>query len=340
MNTRILTGITTSGTPHLGNYIGAIQPAINNSIQSGFDSFFFLADYHALIKCIDHPSRIFNSSLEIAATWLAAGLDTSRSIFYRQSDVPEILELSWILTCVTSKGMMDRAHAYKSLVYKNTMRGLSPDHGISMGLFSYPILMAADILLFNANIVPVGQDQTQHVEMARDIAQRFNYLYKSNFFILPKMILSNNSKVLPGLDGRKMSKSYNNYIPLFSGNSKELYSSIRKIVTDSRKPGEPKDFENSLIYLLYRAFATESESIIFREKLINGISWGQAKEILYKCLENKLLPMRKHYAELIKNPSNIEAVLKEGASKARKLATPFMKELRQIIGLKRLNTYS
>jgi tryptophanyl-tRNA synthetase len=336
MNTRVLTGITTSGTPHLGNYAGAIRPAIQASAQPGVDAFFFLADYHALIKC-DDPLRVARSRLEIAATWLAAGLDAERVTFYRQSDIPEIPELSWLLTCVTAKGMMNRAHAYKASVDQNTAKGVDPDDGITMGLFSYPILMAADIVMFNANKVPVGRDQIQHLEMARDIAQRFNHLYGREFFVLPEVAIAEEVATLPGLDGRKMSKSYNNTIPLFEGSSKDLRSAVMRIVTDSRAPGEPKDAENSHLYMLYRAFATVAESTAFRGELEAGMAWGDAKQALYERLELDLAPMRERYKELMAQPALIEDILQSGAQKARKLATPLMQELRQAVGLRNLS---
>lgn len=335
MNTRVLTGITTTGTPHLGNYAGAIRPAVQASTQPGVDAFFFLADYHALIKC-DDPARVARSRLEIAATWLAVGLDHERVTFYRQSDIPEIPELSWLLTCVTAKGLMNRAHAYKASVDQNVAKNVDPDDGITMGLFSYPILMAADIVMFNANKVPVGRDQIQHLEMARDIAQRFNHLYGRDYFTLPEVVIEEDVATLPGLDGRKMSKSYNNTIPLFEGGAKALRASVMRIVTDSREPGEPKDAESSHLYTLYRAFATPAQSAAFRKQLEEGMGWGDAKQALYEHLEALLAPMREKYVELIANPGRIEDILQAGAAKARKLAVPFMQELREAVGLRNL----
>ncbi len=337
MNTRVLTGITTSGTPHLGNYVGAIRPAIAASREADVDAFFFLADYHALIKCED-ADLIARSRLEIAATWLACGLDPARVTFYRQSDVPEIPELSWMLTCVTAKGLMNRAHAYKASVDQNTAKGVDEDDGITMGLFSYPILMAADILMFNAHKVPVGRDQTQHLEMARDIAQRFNHLFGQgkDFFVLPEAVISEDVATLPGLDGRKMSKSYNNTVPLFEGGSKALKSAVARIVTDSRGPGEPKDAEASHLYLIYKAFAQPSETNAFRKELEAGLGWGDAKQRLCDRVEQELGPMRANYQDLMANPSRIEEILQEGARKARTIATPFIKELRQAVGLRTL----
>lgn len=336
MNTRVLTGITTTGTPHLGNYAGAIRPAVQASTQPGVDAFFFLADYHALIKC-DDPARVARSRLEIAATWLAVGLDHDRVTFYRQSDIPEIPELSWLLTCVTAKGLMNRAHAYKASVDQNVAKGVEPDDGVTMGLFSYPILMAADILMFNANRVPVGRDQIQHLEMARDIAQRFNHLYGRDYFTLPEVVIEEDVATLPGLDGRKMSKSYNNTIPLFEGGAKALRASVMRIVTDSREPGEPKDAESSHLYTLYRAFATHEQSAAFRKQLEEGMGWGDAKQALYEHLENLLAPMREKYVDLIANPGRIEDILQAGAAKARTLALPLMQELRAAVGLRNLN---
>ena len=339
MNTRVLTGITTSGTPHLGNYAGAIRPAVQASAQPGVDAFFFMADYHALIKC-DDPARVARSRLEIAATWLAVGLDHERVTFYRQSDIPEIPELTWLLNCVTAKGLMNRAHAYKASVDQNTEKGLEPDDGVTMGLFSYPVLMAADIVMFNANKVPVGRDQIQHLEMARDIAQRFNHLYGRDYFTLPEVVIEEDVATLPGLDGRKMSKSYNNTIPLFEGGASALRAAVMRIVTDSRAPGEPKDAENSHLYTIYRAFATHEQAAALRKQLEEGMGWGEAKQALYDHLENLLAPMREKYFDLMANPGRIEEILQAGAAKARKLATPFMQELRQAVGLRNLEAGS
>ncbi|HUH60545.1 MAG TPA: tryptophan--tRNA ligase [Candidimonas sp.] len=336
MNTRVLTGITTSGTPHLGNYAGAIRPSIQASLLPGVDAFFFLADYHALIKCED-PARIARSRLEIAATWIAAGLDTDKVTLYRQSDIPEIPELCWMLTCVTGKGMMNRAHAYKASVDQNVAKQADPDDGITMGLFSYPVLMAADILMFNANKVPVGRDQVQHLEMTRDIALRFNHLYGQgkDFFVLPEVQIDEDVATLPGLDGRKMSKSYDNTIPLFEGGRRALRAAVARIVTDSREPGEPKDAEHSHLYTLYRAFATPAESQAFRRQLEEGLGWGDAKNLLCERIEQDLAPMRERYADLMAKPDRIEDILQAGAVKARQLATPFMAQLREAVGLRR-----
>ncbi|MHC8399234.1 tryptophan--tRNA ligase [Pseudomonas sp. MDT1-17] len=332
--TRILTGITTTGTPHLGNYAGAIRPAIVASRDSNADSFYFLADYHALIKC-DDPLRIQRSRLEIAATWLAGGLDVDRVTFYRQSDIPEIPELTWLLTCVAAKGLLNRAHAYKASVDKNVETGEDPDAGITMGLYSYPVLMAADILMFNAHKVPVGRDQIQHVEMARDIGQRFNHLFGQGkeFFTMPEALIEESVATLPGLDGRKMSKSYDNTIPLFSS-AKEMKDAISRIVTDSRAPGEAKDPDNSHLFTLFQAFATAAQADEFRSELLQGLGWGEAKNRLFQLLDNELGESRERYYQLIERPADLEDILQIGARKARSVATPFLHELREAVGLR------
>jgi tryptophanyl-tRNA synthetase len=328
--TRILTGITTSGTPHLGNYVGAIRPAIAASRAPGVESFYFLADYHAMIK-VSEPARVQRSTLEIAAAWLAAGLDPARVWFYRQSDIPEIPELTWLLTCVAAKGLLNRAHAYKAAVDRNTAEGDDPDAGVTAGLFMYPVLMAADILLFNSNQVPVGRDQVQHIEMARDIGARFNYLYGEHF-ALPEAAIEEHVATLPGLDGRKMSKIYDNTIPLFCPRA-ELKKLIAGIVTDSRTPGEPKDADNSNVFQLYQAFANAEETAAMRQAFADGIGWGDAKQKLFERIDAEIASLRERYDALIANPAMIEQHLRQGAEKARVLAKPFIAELRNAVGL-------
>ena len=330
--TRVLTGITTTGTPHLGNYVGAIKPAIEASQDPTVQSFYFLADFHALIKCQD-PKRVQESRREIAATWLALGLDTDNAIFYRQSDVPEIPELMWLLNCVCAKGLMNRAHAYKGAVAENEESGIEDlDRGISMGLFSYPVLMAADILMFNAHKVPVGRDQIQHIEMARDMAGRFNHLFKGNYFTMPEAVTDEKSQLLLGLDGRKMSKSYNNTIPLF-GTEKQLLKSVRKIKTNSLEPGEPKDPDTCSLFQIYSSFATEAEVAAMREQYAAGIGWGDAKNQLFEYLNDHLKAPRERYVELMEDPAHVEAILKRGAERAREEAAPMMERLRRAVGL-------
>jgi tryptophanyl-tRNA synthetase len=326
---RVLTGITTTGKPHLGNYVGAIRPAITSSRQPDNLSFYFLADYHALIKSQD-PATVHQSTMEVAATWLALGLDTERTVFYRQSDIPEITELMWLLTCVTAKGLMNRAHAYKAAVQCNTDAVEDPDYGITMGLFSYPILMAADILLFNAHDVPVGRDQQQHVEMARDIAVRFNHYYGEHF-ILPVAKIDPKVATLVGLDGRKMSKSYNNTIPLFL-TEQQLQKHINKIKTNLLEPGHPKDTD-STVFQIWEAFATQEQTIQMRQAFVDGIAWGEAKKQLFDLINEELKPAREHYNELIANPAQIEEKLQQGAQKAREYSRPMLQRLRKAVGI-------
>ncbi len=331
--TRVLTGITTTGTPHLGNYVGAIRPTVQASRNPDTQGFYFLADYHALIKC-DEPARIQRSTLEIAASWIAAGLDPERVMFYRQSDIPEIPELTWFLTCVTGKGVLNRAHAYKASVDKNNLAGNDPDADVSAGLFMYPVLMGADILMFKAHKVPVGRDQIQHIEMARDMASSFNHLYGEHL-VLPEAVIEESVALLPGLDGRKMSKSYDNTIPLFSS-SAQLKKLISGILTDSRAPGEPKDTEGSALFQIYQAFASAEETATLAKSYAEGISWGDAKQVLFERIDREVAPMRARYEELISNPAQVDALLLQGAAKARELATPFIKELRHAVGLRAL----
>lgn len=330
---RVLTGITTTGTPHLGNYVGAIKPAIEVSRDPDIDSFYFLADYHALVKCED-PERVQRSTLEIAATWLALGLDTERSLFYRQSDIPEIPELTWLLSCVTAKGLMNRAHAYKAAVDDNREAGEDPDYGITMGLFSYPVLMAADILMFNARRVPVGKDQVQHLEMARDIAMRFNHRYGEHF-VLPEAEVDEHVATLPGTDGRKMSKSYDNTIPLWLP-QKKLRKAIMKIKTNSQEPGEPKDPDSAAVYSVYAAFATPAQRETMRQAFADGIAWGEVKQQLFELINNELAGPRERYEALINNPGKVEKELLRGAERARELSRPFIERLREAVGIRPL----
>jgi tryptophanyl-tRNA synthetase len=332
---RVLTGITTSGTPHLGNYVGAIRPTVRASRLDSVESFYFLADYHALIK-VTEPARVQRSTLEIAATWLACGLDPEQVTFYRQSDIPEIPELTWLLTCVAGKGMLNRAHAYKASVDRNTAAGTDPDAGVSAGLFMYPVLMAADILMFNAHQVPVGRDQVQHIEMARDIAASFNHLYGEHF-TLPEAAIEDHVATLPGLDGRKMSKSYDNTIALFVPRE-QLRKLIQGILTDSTAPGAPKETKGSALFKLYQAFASAQETAAFAQAYASGIAWGDAKQQLFERLDQEISPMRAVYDQLIQDPTQIEQVLKRGAEKAREIASPFTARLRHAVGLRPLDS--
>lgn len=327
----VLTGITTTGTPHLGNYVGAIRPAIQASHNRDVHAYYFLADYHALVKNQD-PDLMRQSTLEIAASWLALGLDTETAVFYRQSDIPEITELTWILTCSTAKGLMNRAHAYKGSVQGNLDTGEDPDFAITMGLFCYPILMSADILMFQANEVPVGRDQAQHLEMARDIAQRFNHHY-GELFELPEAILDDHVAVLPGQDGRKMSKSYNNTIPLWLP-EKQLRKAIMKIVTNSLEPGQAKNPDDSAVFTIYAAFANAAQREEMRQAYRDGIAWGEAKQMAFEVVNAELAEARERYNTLVARPRKIEEELERGAVKARSFATPFLQRIRDAIGIR------
>lgn len=330
----VLTGITSTGVPHIGNYVGAIRPAVASSRDSAVRSCLFVADYHALVKS-GKPDQMARSTLEIAASWLAAGLDPEQVVFYRQSDIPEITELAWILTCMTAKGLMNRAHAYKAAVAENeAAEARDPDRGVTMGLYCYPILMAADILMFEADTVPVGRDQKQHVEMARDIAQRFNHHF-GDTFVLPNAEIKESAAVLPGLDGRKMSKSYGNTIPLFLP-EKQLRKAIMKIKTNSLEPGEPKDPDDSALFAIYSAFSSDEEIETMRGQYAAGISWGDMKQLLFERINAEIGDMRAEYERLIANPAHVEKVLQAGAAKAREISVPLLAEIRRRVGVRPL----
>ncbi|OMF23988.1 tryptophan--tRNA ligase [Paenibacillus sp. FSL H8-0259] len=325
----VLTGIKPTGKVHLGNYIGAIKPALQLAGAGDCTALYFIADYHGL-TFIQDRDEFRDLSYGIAATWLALGLDPERVVFYRQSDVPEIFELHWILSCLTSKGLMNRAHAYKAIHEQNIQLGVDADAGVNMGLFTYPVLMAADILLFQSDKVPVGKDQIQHVEIARDIAEGFNRIY-GDTFKLPDYRVDENTSVIPGLDGRKMSKSYNNTIPLFE-TPENLKKLISKIKTDSTPPQEPKDPDTSNIFLLYKEFAAPSQVQDFRKQYLSGISWGEAKQELFQVINAALDEPRKKYNEFMAAPEQIDAILSEGARKARAIAAPLLAQVKAKIG--------
>ena len=334
---RVLTGITTTGTPHLGNYVGAIRPAIAASRNADVESFYFLADYHALVKC-DDPARVQRSTLEIAASWLACGLDPEKVYFYRQSDIPEIPELAWLLTCVTAKGLLNRAHAYKAATDANREKGDDPDAAITAGLYMYPVLMAADILLFNANEVPVGRDQVQHIEMARDIGQRFNHIYGGEYFVLPEAKIEDNVATLPGLDGRKMSKSYDNTIPLFEGGEKALRKAIMSMVTDSSRPQRSEEVRGSALYQLIEAFQPLGGQIAEAFNR-DGAGWGTVKRHALQAVEAQIGEYRDAYEHYITSPKNVEEKLKEGATRARVISRERIEQLRDAVGLRDLRKY-
>ena len=329
-----LTGITTTGTPHIGNYVGAIRPGIAASKEPRNKNHYFLADLHSLAKAED-PKKMQQSTLEIAAAWLALGLDTDNAMFYRQSDIPEIPLLTWILTGVTAKGLMNRAHSYKAMVQANNQSGnKDPDKGITMALYSYPILMAADILMFKSTKVPVGRDQKQHVEMTRDIAQRFNHHY-GDILVEPEAVIDESTAVLKGLDGRKMSKSYNNFIPIFES-EKGLRKLIMKIKTNSLEPGEPKDTEDSTLFHIYKAFANDDEVKDIEKKYADGIAWSEMKQVLFDYINEHIKPARDEYQRLIDDPAIVEKELLKGAEKAREISVPYIEEIRHAVGVRKL----
>ncbi len=341
---RVLTGITSSGTPHIGNYMGAIKPALltqeHQSHHNNGQAMYFIADLHSLVKLWD-PALRRQYVLEIAATWLALGLNPKKTYFYRQSDIPEISELAWILTTVASKGLLNRAHAYKALVLENLNienknsnlnPNQDPDHGITMGLFNYPVLMAADILAFQAHKIPVGKDQIQHIEIARDIGARFNYLYGETF-VLPEAAIDENLALLPGLDGRKMSKSYQNTIPIFE-EPKNIQKLINKIITNSQLPSEPKKTEDCVLFQLYQAFGSPEEINLLKNKYETGIGWGEIKKILAEKISSTFELARERYLFLISHPHEVEQALQEGAARARPLAIQTLELVKSACGLK------
>ena len=329
---RVLTGITTTGVPHLGNLVGAVLPAIKASEQQNTTSFLFLADYHSLIKNSDSELR-HQSSFDIAACWLACGLNPKKVIFYRQSDIPHIFELAWILSCLASKGLLNRAHAYKSATSDNKEKKTEDiDKGINMGLFNYPVLMAADILMFKADSVPVGQDQKQHIEMTRDIALKFNHHY-GDILTPPEAVIDDHTGVLPGIDGKKMSKSYDNTIPVFSEED-ALQKIVMKIKTNSLEPGEPKDSSDCNIFNIYKAICAKEKIDDLQNLYEEGIAWGEAKNILFEELNSFLRPFKEEYNKIIKDKSYVEKTLIEGSEKALSISGPIIKEVRQAIGIK------
>lgn len=328
----VLTGIKPTGMPHIGNYLGAIKPALAQANNPNTRSLLFIADYHSLTS-MHKADELKKATFEVAATWLACGLDPEKVIIYRQSDIPEIFELSWILSCFTPKGFMNRAHAYKARVQENQDNGKSDvDFGVSMGLYMYPVLMSADILLFDTDTVPVGEDQVQHVEFARDIAQKINHNYKTEALKLPKASIQDSVKTIPGLDGRKMSKSYNNTIPIFES-EKKLRKLIMKIVTDSLPPEAPKDSNESTVFHLYKEFAAEQEIQDLKKRYEQGIGWGDAKQTLFEAVNREITPLREKYNELKESPEIVEKILEQGAVKAREIAQQKIKSLRSTIGV-------
>ncbi len=328
----VLTGIKPTGTPHIGNYFGVIKRAIEMSQNTEYDRFYFIADYHALnsIKNADDMKKYYK---ELACTWLACGLDPEKVMFYRQSQIPETFELCWILMNVTPKGLMDRAHAYKAVVQENETAGKDPDDGVNMGLYNYPILMAADILLFNTKFVPVGKDQKQHVEMARDIAKYFNKKYGYTL-VVPNEMIEEKTATIVGLDGRKMSKSYGNQLPLFA-DEVALKKLIAGIKTDSSLPTEPKSTDCTLFEYI-KLFGTEEKQAEMAKRFAEGISWADAKKELFEIANAYLKPMRDRYNRYMENFEDVELLLKKGEEKARVIARETIARVRKAIGVDEL----
>lgn len=326
-----LTGIKPTGTPHLGNYLGVIKPAL--ALAETYRALYFIADYHALTT-IKQGAQLRDFSYQVAATWLSLGLDKEGIVFYRQSDIPEIFELAWILNCFTPKGLLNRAHAYKAAIEANEAAENDPDDGINAGLFNYPVLMAADILLFSTNVVPVGFDQKQHVEIARDIAEYFNRVC-GEVLTLPEPLIQETAMTIPGLDGRKMSKSYNNIIPIFAPTA-ELKKLVMRIVTDSRRPEEPKDPESCNVFAIYRHIAPPDRVAERRRQYVEGgLAYGDIKRELFELLDKTFQGPRETYESLLRDPERIERVLSANAEKARGVASPFLEDIRQAVGVGR-----
>ncbi|MBN9112840.1 MAG: tryptophan--tRNA ligase [Pseudonocardia sp.] len=330
-----LTGIKPTGEPHIGNYIGAIKPALELAEQ--YEAMYFIADYHALTTVRD-PELLRRYSRSVAATWIAAGLDPERITMYLQSDVPETFELTWILSCVTAKGMMNRAHAYKAARDRNAESGKDDlDAGINMGTYNYPVLMAADILLMDSDVVPVGKDQSQHVEYAADIAGSFNHLFGGGKPVLkiPALVVpeADTGKTLPGTDGRKMSKSYDNTIPLFLESAK-LKKLVRRIPTDSTPVEDPKDPDSSSVFQILEQFASADVTADVRKRLeAGGVGWGELKNTLFEVLDEKLGPLRARYDELMLPGSELTDLLAAGADKARVRAREVLGRVREATGI-------
>ena len=325
-----LTGIQATGNPHIGNYFGAIKPALE--LAKTYDARYFIADYHSL-NAVKNPKELNANIREVAACWLAAGLDPDNTFFYRQSSIPEVFELSTMLMAFTAKGLMNRAHAYKAVTQDNREKGEDVDAGVNMGLYTYPILMAADILAFDSDVVPVGKDQTQHIEIMQDIAQAVNANYKQQVFKIPQGLISREVGEIQGLDGRKMSKSYGNGIPIFTP-EKELRKLIMRIVTNSQGVDEPKDPDASLIFSFYKLFASAEEQAALATRFRSGgMGWGEAKEELFRVINRELSPMREKFNALMSDPAGLDKLLAQGAEKARPIAASVVKRFRKAAGI-------
>jgi len=324
-----LTGIKPTGTPHIGNYLGMIKPALE--LVQHYRAFYFIADYHALTTQRD-PEMLNRQIFEVAAMWLALGLDPEKVVFFRQSDVPEVFELTWILSCLTAKGLLNRAHAYKAAVDENIRQGRSEDDNINAGLYNYPVLMAADILLFGTHVVPVGQDQKQHVEIVRDVASSFNSQY-GKVFTIPEILIRKDVMSVPGVDGRKMSKTYRNTIPIFA-DDQVIRRQVMGIITDSKPPEAPKNPDACNVFSLYRYFApseaVEKTRMVY---LKGGARYSDIKKELIELLLERFKEGRRTYEVLLRDTPAIQRILKQGAATARSVAEPILNKVRHKIGI-------
>ena len=319
---RALTGIQPSGEQHLGNLLGAIAPGI--ALQQSHETFYFIASYHALTTSKD-PQILRERILDAAMTWLAFGLNPKKTVIWAQHDTPEVTEMTWLLSCICSKGLLDKAHAFKDAVAKGKKQ-------ISAGLYTYPVLMASDILAFHSNVVPVGKDQKQHVEMARDMAQRFNHIYGETL-TLPEAMIEDEVAVIPGIDGNKMSKSYGNTVPLFM-TPKKLRKRIMAVKTDSTPLEDPKNPDTCLVFSLYKLFATAEECADLASRYRAGnFGYGHAKQALFETINQRLDEPRARYMELKKRPDEVQDILNHGASKARRIARKTLDDMREKMGL-------
>jgi tryptophanyl-tRNA synthetase len=330
MRTKIsLTGIKPTGMPHIGNYLGMIQPALE--LARSYQALYFIADYHALTTVKD-GQEMQDLTYEVAATYLALGMDPDQVIFFRQSDIPELFELTWILACFTAKGLLNRAHAYKAAVDENLKLERDPDQGVNAGLYFYPVLMAADILLYGSHIVPVGQDQKQHLEMTRDMALAFNHNYQKDIFVIPEAVIHEEVMTIPGVDGRKMSKSYKNEIPIFAS-AKQLRKRVMGIVTDARSPEEPKNPDEDNIFAIFKYFINkDAEDQLRRRYLAGGFGYGEIKQELFECLESEFGAKRERYTALLADRAYLDKIMLEGAEKASAFALPMMTAIRKAVG--------
>ena len=324
-----LTGIKPTGQPHIGNYLGMIKPALE--LAQDYQALYFIADYHALTT-VKNKKELEDLTYQVTATWLALGLNPDDVIFYRQSDIPEVFELAWVLACFTAKGLLNRAHAYKAIVDDNLAAGREEDKAINVGLYTYPVLMAADILLFGTHVVPVGLDQQQHLEITRDIALIFNRNYQ-DILVVPEAVIRKEVMTISGLDGRKMSKSYNNVIPFFAP-SNQVRKQVMRIVTDSKRPEEPKNPEGCNVFAIYRHFA-DANAVAAKQKLYleGGLAYGDMKNELYELLETTFSAQREEYNALMENRSELDKVLENGAEKARDIAVPILAKIRKTVGV-------